>query len=298
MGAKKIFVDVDAGQLSAHPLKPDLPVLSDLRKFVPNLLGALGEYHGSHERWIDLCSTWKKRYPIVAPELYSDGPYVNSYVFMDVLSDLASEGDVIVTGNGLDCVSFYQGFKAKKRQRAALNGNWGSMGWDLPMAVGAHYATGKKTLCIAGDGGIMLNIQELLTIGANKLPVKVFVFNNDGYGSIKATQDNFFASRYVGANPQSNVFNPDFEALARGFGINYMKASRHSELRDVLAHAMQGDEPVLCEIMISPEQWISPKATSFKNAEGKIESKPLDDMFPFLPAEEIEENRRLAQSID
>lgn len=297
VGAKKIFVDVDAGQLEGHPLKADLPILSDLRDFVPGLLGALGGYEGAHGAWLDLCSTWKKRYPMVPEELRADGEFINSYVFMDTLSDVAAEGDVVVTGNGLDCVSFYQAYKIKKNQRSALNGNWGSMGWDLPTAVGAHYATGKRTLCITGDGSLMLNAQELLTIGANKLPVKVFVFNNDGYGSIKATQNNFFDGRFVGSGPSSNVYNPDFEALAKAFGLGYMKVSQHSTLRQSLADVVNVDGPVLCEVMVSPEQWISPKATSFKNAEGKIESKPLDDMFPFLPADEIEENRRLAQSL-
>ncbi|VVE01107.1 thiamine pyrophosphate-binding protein [Pandoraea anhela] len=297
VGAKKIFVDVDAGQLEGHPLKADLPILADLRDFVPGLLGALREYEGAHRPWLDLCTTWKTRYPMVTDDPRVDGEFINSYVFMDTLSDVAAEGDVVVTGNGLDCVSFYQAYKIKKHQRAALNGNWGSMGWDLPTAVGAHYATGKRTLCITGDGSLMLNAQELLTIGANKLPVKVFVFNNDGYGSIKATQNNFFEGRFVGSGPSSNVYNPDFEALAKAFGLGYVKVSQHSTLRDSLAEVVNTDAPVLCEVMVSPEQWISPKATSFKNAEGKIESKPLDDMFPFLPAEEIEENRRLAQAL-
>ncbi|KMY86513.1 Acetolactate synthase large subunit [Candidatus Paraburkholderia calva] len=297
VGAKKIFVDVDADQLEGHPLKADLPVLADLRDFVPALLSALDGYGGKHQPWLGLCSKWKKRYPMVSEALRADGEFIDSYVFMDTLSDIAAEGDVIVTGNGLDCVSFYQAYKIKKHQRAALNGNWGSMGWDLPTAVGAHYATGKRTLCITGDGSLMLNSQELLTIGANKLPVKVFVFNNNGYGSIKATQNNFFEGRMVGSGPSSNVYNPDFEALARAYGLDYTKVSLHSMLLQSLSEFMKSEGPGLCEVMVSPEQWISPKATSFRNAEGKLESKPLDDMFQFLPAEEIEENRRLAQSL-
>jgi acetolactate synthase I/II/III large subunit len=297
VGAKKIFVDVDAGQLEGHPLKADLPVLADLRDFVPALRSALDGYRSEHQPWLGLCSQWKKQYPMVPESLRADGEFIDSYVFMDTLSDVAAEGDVIVTGNGLDCVSFYQAYKIKKHQRSALNGNWGSMGWDLPTAVGAHYATGKRTLCITGDGSLMLNSQELLTIGANKLPVKVFVFNNDGYGSIKATQNNFFDGRMVGSGPTSNVYNPDFEKLADAYGLDYVKVNLHSTLRQSLAEFMKSDGPGLCEVMVSPEQWISPKATSFRNADGKLESKPLDDMFPFLPAEEIEENRRLAQSL-
>jgi len=297
-GAKKIFVDVDEGQLSAHPLKADLAIRSDLRSFVPKLLNATAGYVAEHSAWLELCAHWKRKYPVVPDSLRVDSDYVNSYVFMDVLSDKSTEGDVIVTGNGLDCVSFYQAFKIKKGQRAALNGNWGSMGWDLPTAVGASYATGSRVLCIAGDGGIMLNVQELLTIGANRLPIKVFIYNNEGYGSIKATQDNLFESRYVGTNPQSNVFNPDFQALAAAFNIPYFKVRQHSKLGEIIEQTLATDGPAICEVMVSPAQWISPKASSFRNAEGKLESKPLDDMFPFLPQEEIEENRRLAQAIN
>lgn len=297
VGAKKVFVDIDPGQLQAHPLKADMPLLADLRAFVPALQEKLAGYEAHNAKWLELCRYWEDRYPLVTDTQRADCGFVNSYVFMEALSRLSAQNDIIVTGNGLDCVSFYQGYKIKAGQRAALNGNWGSMGWDLPTAVGAHYGTGQRVLCIAGDGGVMLNSQELLTIGANKLPIKVFIFNNDGYGSIKATQDNLFNSRYVGANPQSNVFNPDFEALAAAYRLGYSKVSEHSSLDEVLGKVLASDQPEVCEVMLSSEQWISPKASTFRNAEGKLESKPLDDMFPFLPDEETRHNRELARAI-
>lgn len=295
--AKKIFVDIDNGQLHGHPLKADIPVLSDLRNFVPQLLNSTKDYSATHNAWINLCSVWKNKYPLVSNDLCSSDSYVNSYQFMDVLSTVAGQGDLIVTGNGLDCVSFYQAFKIKKSQRSILNGNWGSMGWDLPSAVGAFHATGQRTLCVTGDGSIMLNVQELLTIGANHLDIKIFVLNNQGYGSIKATQNNFFHGRFVGSEPESNVFNPNFRLLAGAFGLLYYKISENSSLQNIIGEVLNSTGPTLCEVMISPEQWISPKATSFRNSEGKIESKPLDDMFPFLPEEEVAENRRLAENI-
>lgn len=297
VGAKKIFVDIDPGQLQAHPLKADLPLLADLRNFVPALQTGLSGYQPHNENWLELCRYWEEKYPLVREEQRADCGFINSYVFMEVLSKQSEKNDILVTGNGLDCVSFYQGYKIKAGQRAALNGNWGSMGWDLPTAVGAHYGTDQRVLCIAGDGGVMLNSQELLTIGANKLPIKVFIFNNDGYGSIKATQDNLFNARYVGANPQSNVFNPDFNALAAAYGLAYSKVSEHSALDGVLRKVLSTDEPEVCEVILSPEQWISPKASTFRNAEGKLESKPLDDMYPFLPEEETKHNRALASAV-
>lgn len=292
--AHKIFVDVDYGQLNSHPLKADLSIQMDLRNFLPAFLNVSKEYVPKHSEWIALSQYWNDKYPIVPKELFADCGAVNSYVFMNVLSEKAAEDDVIVTGNGLDCVSFYQAFNMKKGQRAALNGNWGSMGWDIPTAIGASYATNRRVLCIAGDGGVMLNIQELVGVGKEARPIKLFIFNNDGYGSIKATQDNLFESRYVGANPKSGVYNPDFEALAKAFGIPYFSVTEHSMLDDVLDKTLQIDGPVICEVKVSPHQWIAPKASSFRNADGKLESKPLDDMFPFLPANEIEQNRKMA----
>lgn len=297
LDAKKIIVDIDPGQLNEHHLQADISILSDLRDFLPALLDALKPHKINCESWSKLCEFWEGRYPVIIPEFFADGSYINSYVFMDTLSNLASEGDVIVTGNGLDCISFYQGYKIKAGQRSILNGNWGSMGWDLPTAVGAHYATGDRILCITGDGSLMLNCQELLTIGANKLPVKVFVFNNGGYGSIKATQNNFFKGRFVGCGPSSNVYNPNFSDLAKAFGLSYKKISNHSSLSDLLESVLREEGPFICEVMISPDQWITPKATSFKNSEGQIESKLLDDMAPFLSDQEIEENRCLARAI-
>ena len=295
--AHKIFVDVDFGQLNSHPLKADLSIQMDLRDFLPALSNVLTGYTPRHQEWINLSQRWKDKYPIVPKELFSDCGSINSYVFMSVLSEKAKNDDVIVTGNGLDCVSFYQAFNIKSGQRAALNGNWGSMGWDIPTAIGASYATNKRVLCIAGDGGVMLNIQELVGVGKENRPIKLFIFNNDGYGSIKATQDNLFEARYVGANPASGVYNPDFESLAKAFQIPYLRADEHSKLGEVLDQVLEIEGPTICEIKISPDQWISPKASSFKNADGKLESKPLDDMFPFLPAAEIEENRKMALQV-
>jgi acetolactate synthase I/II/III large subunit len=296
--ATKVIVDIDEGQLSAHLLKADVPIRADLREFVPQLRDALrGQSLPSWDGWIALCGYWKERYPMVSNAQATQSSFVNSYQFMERLSHFCAQDDTIVTGNGLDCVSFYQGFRIKGAQRAALNGNWGSMGWDLPMAVGAHFATKGRVICIAGDGGVMLNLQELLTIGANQLPVKVFVFNNEGYGSIKATQDTFFEKRYVGAEPGSKVFNPDFSMIAKAFDVPFARIADHSELDGVLAEVLASAEPALIEVMISPAQWIAPKATSFKNSEGKIESKPLDDMFPFLSDDEVADNRRRAAAV-
>lgn len=297
--AIKIFVDIDAGQLEEHPLKPDHAINADLREFIPNFLEAVDLYRFDFSEWLNLCLIWKKRYPLAMNHSISSisENFVNTYEFMATLSELSSDDDTLVTGNGLDCVSFYQAFKMKPNQRSILNGNWGSMGWDLPSAVGASYATGGRIVCVTGDGSIMLNSQELLTIGANDLEIKIFVFNNEGYGSIKSTQKNFFEGRFVGCNAQSNVDSPDFANLSAAYRIDYTKIQARSQLVPELRRILGSQGPHFCEIIVSPDQWISPKATSYRNSRGEIESKPLDDMYPFLEQHEVIENRRLARDI-
>jgi acetolactate synthase-1/2/3 large subunit len=209
---------------------------------------------------------------------------------MDHLSEAMTPSDVLVTGNGLDASSFFQVFKVKRGQRA-MDSGWGSMGWDLPMAIGACVGSGRaRTVCVTGDGSIQWNIQELLTIQRYRLPLKIFVFNNRGYQSIRATQNNFFEGRLVGADYESGVANPSFEKLAGAYGFSYTSIRNNSELRQGICSAMSLEGPVMCEVHLSVAQGISPKASSFRRPDGSFESRPLEDMSPFLPREEIWEN--------
>jgi acetolactate synthase-1/2/3 large subunit len=221
-------------------------------------------------------------------DYYADTEYVNSYVFVDKLSDFLSSNDALVGGNGLDTVSYIQNFKVKEGQRTYTSINWGAMGWDLPLAVGACVGNGtKRTICLTGDGSLQWNVQELLTIKRYHLPIKIFVFNNRGYSSIRATQKTFFGGRFVGSDERSGVANPNFELLAAAYGLQYIKISNNSEIEHGLNAVLSTDGPFLCEINISPEQGITPKASAFVREDGTVESRPLEDMFPFLPREEI-----------
>jgi acetolactate synthase-1/2/3 large subunit len=227
-------------------------------------------------------------------EFTRDREHVNSYVFMDKLSDRLTGGDTIVTGNGLDCVSFWQGFRIRAGQRAILNGNWGSMGWDLPAAVGACIGGGRRrTVCVTGDGSIALNVQELMTIRRHDLPIKVFLFNNRGYTSIRMTQNALFEGRFVGADFPSGLANPDFALLAAAYGLPYLRAADNDAVDAAIGEALALPGPAFCELNISPEQVFAPKASAFRREDGTIESRPLEDMAPFLPREEIRENMHL-----
>jgi acetolactate synthase-1/2/3 large subunit len=298
--ATKILVDIDEGQLFHQVLKPDYGILSDIHDFLIELLAQIETNNirfSPSPKWIEACHTWKVRYPLLLDEYFQDTEHVNSYVFMDKLSDLLLNDDILVTGNGLDEASYWQAFKVKKGQRTLLNGNWGSMGWDLPAAVGACVGSGRRTICVTGDGSLQWNIQELLTVHHYNLPVKLFVFNNQGYTNIRTTQANFFG-RYVGADKGSGVSNPEFAHIAAAYGLTYSSIRNHNALGKGIRRALSIDGPTLCEVNIAVGQGIIPKASAFKREDGTIESRPLEDMYPYLPREEIWENMHMFKDGD
>ncbi len=297
--AKKIIVDIDEGQLGYQVVHPDLAVQADVGEFLRELLRHLDrEPVEPSGRWKEACSQWRENYPVMVREFYGDPQHVNSYVFMDSLSDAAVPADILIAGNGLDTVSYYQAFRVKKGQRTMTSG-WGSMGWDLPLSVGACIGSGKqRTICVTGDGSIQWNIQELLTLRHYRLPIKVFVFNNRGYASIRGTQNTFFDGRYVGAGPTSGVGSPDFGALAAAYAIDYQFIGSHCDLKQGIASTLAGAGPALCEVNIAPEQGVSPKASAFRRADGTLESRPLEDMAPFLPREEVWLNMHMFEEDD
>lgn len=290
--ARKIFVDIDPGQLHDQAVKPDIAVEADAGDFLSLLLSRIGqaEVFGA-PRWHAACKTWRERYPILEAARPAEHEPANSYHFMDALSSLMSARDILVTGNGLDCVSYWQTFKIKPGQRSMLSGNWGAMGWDLPTAIGACVGGEmRQTICVTGDGSIQWNIQELMLMGLHALPIKIFVFNNQGYSAIRATQKAFFNGHFVGADQASGVANPDFGHLAAAYRLSYKRIGSSAEVEAGILDVLQADGPVLCEVMISPQQWISPKASAFRRADGTLESRPIEDMEPFLPRDEIWEN--------
>jgi acetolactate synthase-1/2/3 large subunit len=292
--AKKIVVDIDEGQLTHQVLKPDVAIQASVRSFLEEALKQIeGKGIQPKERWLNACNQWKSRYPVMVPEYFADQQHVNTYAFMDALSDHLAAGDALVTGNGTDVVSYYQAFRISKGQRT-INTGWGSMGWDLPNAIGICIANKKgRTVCVTGDGSIQWNIQELLTVGHYNLPLKIFVFNNRGYSCIRATQNNFFEGRFVGSDPASGVSNPDFKLLAAAYGIRHARINTPSELATGLRQVLSTEGPVLCEVNVAVGQGISPKASAFRREDGTMESRPLEDMAPFLPREEVMENMHM-----
>ena len=193
-----------------------------------------------------------------------------------------------MTGDGTACVTIFQAADIKPQQRLYTNSGCASMGYDLPAAIGAWYASGaRRIICLAGDGSIMMNLQELQTIAGSKLPVKIFLLNNDGYHSIRQAQQTHFPDNIVGCGPDSGLTFPDFVRLADGFGIPASRVSRDSELSAAIRAALDGEGPHLCEVAIDKGQQFAPKLASRRLDDGSMISSPLEDLVPFLGDDEL-----------
>ena len=297
--AKKIVVNIDEGELVKENVRVDLGIRADAREFLSALLEVLGGRPiQSSEKWLEACANWKHRYPAVAPEDRSETGFVNSYAFAEDLSECLDEGAVVVTGNSLDACSIYEAFRVKPGQRILLPTNYGAMGWDLPAAVGACVAHNRQVVLVTGDGSFQFNVQELQTVRQNDLPLKIFVFNNDGYESIRTTQETYFEGRHVGSSQASGVGNPDFEKLAAAYRLGFRRVSSPSGMKAAISEFLASEGPALCELSLSPTQHRTPRVTSFRREDGTMESRPLEDMFPFLPREEVWENMHLFDQED
>ena len=290
--AKRVMVNIDANELIKPSFTPDLTVQADVKWFMEEFLRQVENIQfSSSSKWIEACSYWKENYPTVTPNYFEDTQHVNSYVFAHVLSDMVSPDAVVLTGNSLDITSVYHSFKVKLGQRVFTNINYGAMGWDLPGAVGACVAhNNHRTILVTGDGSIQFNIQELETISHNRLNLKIFVFNNQGYESIRATQTNFFGGYLVGSDIQSGVNNPHFAKLAEAYGLQYAYIANNDEIRSILEAVLATEGPILCELNISYAQARSPKIMSVRNPDGTFESRPLEDQYPLLSREELAHN--------
>ena len=288
-GAFKAMVDIDAAELKKPTLKIDLPVHADLKDALRILLQR--DYPGpteAHRKYLAWCLERHRNYPVVLPS-YRDGKDgVNPYVFVGALFQFLPEGERIVAGDGTACVTTFQAAHLKKGQRLYTNSGCASMGYDLPAAVGASIALDKgRIVCLAGDGSIQMNLQELQTIVTHRLPIKIFVLNNRGYHSIRQTQQNFFPDNIVGCGTESGLGFPDFGKLANAYGIPYRRAAAHPELADAVRATLAGDGPQMCEILLDLRQQFSPKLSSRRLDDGRMVSSPLEDMAPFLPREEF-----------
>ena len=244
------------------------------------------------EDWIATCQSWKRDYPVVRPEQWAEnGSTANVYAFVRYVSSRLPENSLTAVSNGACCVVGNQAYVIQKGSRMANNSAIASMGYGLPAAIGTCIGGGRReTICLEGDGSIMMNLQELQTILTNKLPIKIFLINNSGYHSIRITQTNLFGGHTkVGIGPESGDLSfPEFKKIAEAFGYPYLSARSNAQMKRAVDEALSMEGPVFCEIFTDTRQVWEPKSSTKRLSDGTLVSPPLEDLAPFLPREELE----------
>jgi acetolactate synthase-1/2/3 large subunit len=289
--AYKIWVDIDPPELSKPTVKPDLPIVADVGNFLLELDRQLPGSNWKKDQfadWLAWCQERVKHYPPVSPHQRQFNGRINPYHFMESLFDQLNDEDVVVTGNASACIISFQTARIKLGQRLFSNSGSASMGYDLPAAIGAAVAHQGRVICLAGDGSLQLNIQELQTVAQYALPVKIIVLNNNGYLSIRTSQKNFFGGT-VGESPKSGVGFPDYVKVAEAYGIPSLRIE-DKDFIPALLDCINSPGPMLCEVMLDPEQGFEPRQSSRSLPDGRIISAPLEDMYPFLDRKEVLEN--------
>lgn len=283
-------VDIDQKELDKPGAKIDYKAQIDCKDFFTKLQEELAEYQlPSYEEWVVKCNEWKTKYPVVQSE-YKEQQPVNSYYFVDKLSELADKDAAIMVDTGSCFHVACQTWKLKKGQKYLTTGGLSSMGYWVA-GIGACMANDKKdTIVITGDGSLQMNIQEFATIKYNKLPIKVFILNNNGYLLIRHTQHNFMEDRFVGEGPNSGVWCPDSIKIAEAYGIKGVRIENVNEVETKIKEVLESDGPVICEVMTPEWQLLIPRIASEKLPDGTLKSRNYEDMFPYLPEEELKAN--------
>lgn len=286
-----IMVHSDPLELLKPKVHVELPVRSEIKDFLKTLSDSVKEPFVPKTEWIAQCQKWKREYPVVTEERhYTKGDTANAYCFMNELSQKLPENAVVVSANGSACVVGGSAFLIKKGQRFLINSGAASMGYDLPAAIGACFASGKAdTYCLSGDGSIQMNLQELQTVVFHNLPIKIFIINNAGYHSMRQTQNNLFKElTNIGVGPETGDLSfPNMESIASAYGIPYYAIHNNQEMKYGLGEFLKIDGYALCEIFVDTQQIFEPKPSAMKLPDGTLVSPPLEDLAPFLPREEL-----------
>ena len=294
--ATKVVVDIDTAELKKPTVKPDIAIGLDAGEFIDILLSRFrtdNDQVQTWSKWLEWCTVRRSKYPVVLPE-YRSSAKLNPYHFMEQLTDVLSPNHIVVAGNGTACVTLFQAGTVKDGQRIFWNSGCASMGYDLPAAIGAAVGMpGRPVVCLAGDGSLQMNIQELATLARSRFDIKLFVLNNNGYSSIRQTQMGFFGPPMIGCDPESGLGFPNYELLAAAYSLPYArleKSNLDSGLRSVISSA----GPVMCEVILEWDYRFAPKLSSERRPDGRIISKPLEDLSPLLDRDEFRQNMIVA----
>ena len=316
--AEVIMVDIDQGELKKPTLHVEMPIWADAKDFLEKLDHAINEFKNNKDDacsecenkndkekkwiapvfrgndWLKICQNWKKNYPAVLPRQWEEnGKTANVYAFVRYLSSQLPENSLTAVSNGACCVVGNQAYVIQKGSRMANNSAIASMGYGLPAAIGTCIGGGRReTICLEGDGSIMMNLQELQTIITNQLPIKIFLINNNGYHSIRITQTNLFGHHTkVGIGPESGDLSfPEFKKIAEAFGYRYYSAHSNAEMKEVVDTVLKMEGPVFTEIFTDTDQVWEPKSSTKRLEDGTLVSPPLEDLAPFLSREELKKN--------
>ncbi len=288
--AKIVQVDIDKLELEKTKSIVDIGIQLDAREFINKIIQTKNNNIKFPEinNWIKTCNGYKNRYPLIGPEHEDNSKYINSYRFMDKLSGYLKNDQIIVTDTGTALLSGHQSIRIKSKQRLMTSTGLGEMGCGLPGAIGASFAKNKsEIICLNCDGGMMMNLQELQTIAHHSLPIKIFIFNNNGYLMIKHTQKNLFEGRYSGTDNKSGVSIPDFSKLSAAFDLPYFSIRKWDDFDDVIPKIQNINEAIICDVFMDPEQYFYPKLSLALQKDGTIISPPLEDLSPLLDRKKL-----------
>ena len=299
-------IDIDEDELEKPTLNTDLKVRADIKGFFEKLDKKLsftikeknsGDYKENWKKWLTFNKSLLKEFPATLPCKKINNHLINPYFFIDSLFQKLKEKDIIVCADGTACVVTFQAALIKRAQRLYHNSGCASMGYEIPAAIGAYHASKQEVICIAGDGSIMMNLQELAIIGSQKLPIKIFLLNNEGYHSIRQTQQNYFPNNLVGCGIESGLPFPNFRDLAKGFSLNYEFSNSENSLQQDIQKTLKSKDPTIHEIKLNLSQTFEPKLSSKKLEDGTMITSELEDMAPFIPTKRMEEIIKLANKI-
>lgn len=291
--AYKVMVDIDDAELHKINVRPQLPVCADAGEFLECLLAHKDQIiQRDRTEWLSYARRMKKAYPIVTKEAWEQKEQVNTYALLDTITEQMQPEDIYVSGSSGTCIDVsMQTFRVKKGQRVFCTKGLASMGFGVPATIGACLAGNRKrTVCVNGDGGFQMNIQELETIHRLNLPIKIFVLSNQGYAQIHTTQKNIFKGHYVACDEESHLTLSPVSAVAEAYRLKTVQIYSNQELAGKVQEVLDYDGPVICEVMVPIDLSAFPKQVSYKRSDGQMESLPLEYMNPPLDQEEFEQN--------
>ena len=289
--AKKCIVDIDKNEINKLGINIDYPFDVDAKSFLFHLNKQLTEKHTAPKEWLSFCKNLYNKYPVVQRGHLEKSGSISNYAFIEYLSELLPENSLLVPGSSGACSEVtMQAFKCKKGTRVYNSQGLGSMGFAVPASIAACMASGKETITIEGDGGFVMNTQELELVKRYNLPIKFFILNNNGYGSIRTTQNNHFGVNLVISDPSSGLTLPSIELIAKSYGLPFFKATSQSSARACVKKVLDLKFPAICELIVDPSHVTLPKASVKKKEDGSFTTLPMEDLAPFLDREEFREN--------